>query len=63
MTLVPWIRESFIKDNIVNWLPIGEAQIDDLFIWNIKWDVPEGDSGDIQSLLRNRYDVFFEGHG
>ena len=62
MTLVPRIRESFIKDNIINWLTIGKAQIDDLFIWDIEWDILEGDSGDIQSLLRNRYVVLFESH-
>ena len=63
MTLVLWIRESFIQDTVFNWLTIGKAQIDDLFIWNIKGDISEGDSGDIQSLLRYRYNVIFEGHG
>ena len=38
MTLVLWIRESFIQDTVFNWLTIGEAQIDDLFFWNIRGD-------------------------
>ena len=62
MTLVLWIRESFIQYGVINWLTVGKTQIDDLFIWNIKRDILEGDSGDIQTLLRNRYGVIFEGH-
>ena len=62
MTLVLWIRESFIQDSVINWLTVGKTQIDYLFIWNIKRDILESDSRDIQTLLRNRYGVIFEGH-
>ena len=62
MPLVLWIRESFIQDSVINWLTVGKAQTDDLFIWNIKRDILEGDSGNIQTLLQNLYSVIFEGH-